>query len=31
MLTSFEGFTLQAFVADSIEVIGGPLLEKEKA
>jgi hypothetical protein len=29
MLMSFEGFTLRAFVADSIEVIGGPLLEKE--
>lgn len=28
MLMSFEGFTLQAVVRDSIEVIGGPLLEK---
>jgi hypothetical protein len=27
---SFEGFTLRAFVGDSIEVIGGPLLEKEQ-
>jgi hypothetical protein len=30
MLMSFEGFTLRAFVTDSIEVIGGPLLEKEE-
>lgn len=30
MLMSFEGFTLRAFVSDSIEVVGGPLLEKEK-
>lgn len=30
MLMSFEGFTLRAFVSDSIEVIGGPLLEKEE-
>ena len=30
MLTSFEGFTLRAFVGDSIEVIGGALLEKEE-
>lgn len=30
MLMSFEGFTLRAFVGDSIEVIGGPLLEKEE-
>jgi hypothetical protein len=29
MLMSFEGFTLRAFVNDSIEVIGGPLLEEE--
>ena len=28
MLMSFEGFTLRAFVDDSFEVIGGPLLEK---
>jgi hypothetical protein len=27
---SFEGFTLRAFVGDTIEVIGGPLLEKEE-
>jgi hypothetical protein len=27
---SFEGFTFRAFVSDSIEVIGGPLLEKEE-
>jgi hypothetical protein len=30
MLMSFEGFTLRAFVSDSIEVVGGPLLEKEE-
>ncbi len=30
MLMSFEGFTLRAFVGDSIEVIGGPLLEKQE-
>jgi hypothetical protein len=30
MLMSFEGFTLRAFVSDSTEVVGGPLLEKEK-
>jgi hypothetical protein len=30
MLMSFEGFTLRAFVADSIEVIGGPLLEEKE-
>lgn len=30
MLMSFEGFTLRAFVTDSIEVIGGPLLDKEE-
>jgi hypothetical protein len=30
MLMSFEGFTLRALVDDSIEVIGGPLLEKEE-
>lgn len=30
MLMSFEGFTLRAFVDDSIEVIGGPLLEREE-
>ena len=30
MLMSFEGFTLRAFVGDSIEVIGGPLLEQER-
>jgi hypothetical protein len=30
MLMSLEGFTLRAFVADSIEVIGGPLLEKDE-
>jgi hypothetical protein len=30
MLMSFEGFTLGAVVGDSIEVIGGPLLEKEE-
>lgn len=30
MLMSFEGFTLRAFVGDSIEVIGGPLAEKDE-
>jgi hypothetical protein len=30
MLMSFEGFTLRAFVSDSIEVVGGPLLQKEE-
>jgi len=30
MLMSFEGFTLRAFVGDSIEVIGGPLPEKQE-
>jgi hypothetical protein len=30
MLMSFEGFTLRGFVGDSIEVIGGPLLEKDE-
>ena len=30
MLMAFEGFTLRAFVSDSIEVIGGPLLDQEK-
>lgn len=30
MLMSFEGFELRAFVGDSIEVIGGPLLQKEE-
>ena len=30
MLMSFEGVTRRAFVADSIEVIGGPLLEKKE-
>jgi hypothetical protein len=30
MSMSFEGFTLRAFVSDSIEVVGGPLLEKEE-
>lgn len=29
MLMSFEGFTLRAFVGDSIEVIGGALLQEE--
>jgi hypothetical protein len=29
MLMSFDGFTLRAVVDDTIEVIGGPLLEKE--
>ena len=28
MLMSFEGFTLEARVVDSIEVVGGPLLEE---
>jgi hypothetical protein len=30
MLMSFEGFVLRAFVDDSIEVVGGPLLQKEE-
>jgi hypothetical protein len=30
MLMAFEGFSLRAFVGDSIEVIGGPLLEKDE-
>jgi hypothetical protein len=30
MLMSFEGFTLRAFVSDSIEVVGGPLLERSR-
>lgn len=30
MLMSFEGFTLRAFVGDSIEVIGGPLVEEDE-
>jgi hypothetical protein len=30
MLMSYEGFTLRAFVGDSIEVIGGPLLAKQE-
>jgi hypothetical protein len=30
MLMAFEGFTLRASVDDSIEVIGGPLLEKQE-
>ncbi len=30
MLMSFEGFTLRAFIDDSIEVVGGPLLENEE-
>jgi hypothetical protein len=30
MLMSFEGFTLRAFMGDSVEVIGGPLMEKEE-
>ncbi|MBI2187934.1 MAG: hypothetical protein HYU37_12585 [Acidobacteria bacterium] len=30
LLMSFEGFTLRAFVDDSIEVIGGPLLKEER-
>jgi hypothetical protein len=29
MLMSFEGFTRRAFVSDTIEVVGGPLLEKD--
>lgn len=29
MLMSFEGFVLRAFVGDSIEVVGGPLLREE--
>jgi hypothetical protein len=29
MLMSFEGFTLRAFVSDTIEVVGGPLLETD--
>ena len=29
MLMTFEGCTLRAFVDDTIEVIGGPLLENE--
>jgi hypothetical protein len=28
MLMAFEGFTLRAFVSDTIEVVGGPLLEE---
>jgi hypothetical protein len=28
MLMSFEGFTLRAFVSDTIEVVGGPLLDE---
>src|SRR5262249_32862083 len=30
MLMSFEGFTLRAFVDDSIELIGGPLSKDEE-
>jgi hypothetical protein len=30
MLMSFEGFTLRAFVSDSIEVVGGPLPGKQE-
>jgi hypothetical protein len=30
MLMAFEGFTLRAFVSDSVEVVGGPLLEQEE-
>jgi len=30
MLMSFEGFTLRASVGDSIEVVGGPLLENDE-
>jgi hypothetical protein len=29
MLMSFEGFTLRAVVEDSIEVVGGPLMDEE--
>ena len=28
MLMAFEGFTLRAFVCDTIEVVGGPLLDE---
>jgi hypothetical protein len=31
MLMSFEGFTLRAFVSDSIEAVGGPFLQEEAA
>lgn len=30
MLMTYEGFTLRARIDDSIEVVGGPLLEKER-
>jgi hypothetical protein len=30
MLMAFEGFTLRAIVSDSIEVVGGPLLEEQE-
>lgn len=30
MLMSFEGFTLRAVVDDTIEVVGGPLLDEEE-
>jgi hypothetical protein len=30
MLMAFEGLSLRAFVSDSVEVIGGPLLEQEE-
>ncbi len=30
MLMAFEGFTLRAFVSDSIELIGGPLLDQKE-
>lgn len=30
MLMSFGGFTLRAFVGDSIEVVGGPLMEEDE-
>ena len=30
MLMSYEGFTLRAVVDDTIEVIGGPLLDEDE-
>jgi hypothetical protein len=29
MLMAYEGFTLRATVDDTIDVVGGPLLEEE--
>jgi hypothetical protein len=31
MLMAFEGFTLRAVVDDTIEVVGGPLLDQESS